>query len=126
MAVLKYSVLAIAFVYSSAQSQDQKSVRVESRVEGCFTLTNIILDISKEPVLANSSINLNTRNADCPCKSALMKYTAAQKKGGNTFELLSGHFSMLGKERVSLPIAVQKQLTFPDIPIHLSLSCSNN
>jgi hypothetical protein len=84
------------------------------------------LDTSKEPVLATASISTKTANTDCPCKSALMKYTAFQKKDGNTFNLLSGQFSILGKESVVLPIAVQKQLIFPDTLVHLSLSCSDN
>lgn len=126
MAAAKFSVLAIFLLCSCAHSQSQKNVEVESLVDGCFTFTNITLDVTKEPVLATASINLKPENAECPCKSAVMKYTAFQKNDGNTFELLSGQFSILGKESVVLPIAAQKQLIFPDIPIHLSLSCSNN
>lgn len=124
MAALRFNVLAIFLLCSCAHSQSQKDVTVESQVDGCFTFNNITLDLSKEPLLATASIK--TANADCPCKSAVMKYTAFQKKDGNTFTLLSGQFSILGKESVALPIAVQKQLIFSDKPIHLSLSCSDN
>ncbi len=126
MAALRFSVLAIFLLCSCAHSQAQKGVIVESQIDGCFTFNSITLDASKEPVLATASISPKTANADCPCKSAAMKYTAFQKKDGNTFNLLSGQFSILGKESVVLPIAVQKQLIFPDMPIHLSLSCSDN
>jgi len=126
MAAPIFSILAIFLLCSCAHSQTQKTVEVESLVDGCFTFNNIILDASKEPVLAAASISTKTANADCPCKSAAMKYTAFQRKDGSTFTLLSGQFSILGKESVILPIAVQKQLIFPDTPIHLSLSCSDN
>jgi hypothetical protein len=126
MAALRFSVLAIFLLCSCAHSQPQQDVKVESLVDGCFTFSNITLDVSKEPVLATASINPKTANANCPCKSALMKYTASQKKDGNTFNLLSGQFSVLGKESVVLPIAVQKQLIFSDAPVYLSLSCSDN
>lgn len=126
MAAPRFSILAIFLLCSCAHSQPQKKVEVESLVDGCFIFNNITLDVSKEPVLAAASISNKTANADCPCKSAAMKYTAFQRKDGNTFTLLSGQFSILGKESVVLPIAVQKQLIFPDTPIHLSLSCSDN
>lgn len=125
MAALKFSVLTIFFLCSCAHSQHQKSVKVESLVDGCFTFNNITLDVSKEPVLATASINLKPANADCPCKSALMKYTAFQKNDGNIFELLSSQFSTLDKESVVLPIAVQKQLIIQDTAIYLSLSCAS-
>lgn len=114
---LRFSVLVIFFLCSCAHSQPQKNIEVTNLVEGCFTLNNITLDIGKEPVLAAASINPKTANADCPCKSAIMKYSAFQKKDGNTFNLLSGQFSILGKDSVVLPIAVQKQLIFSDAPI---------
>ncbi len=126
MAAPRFSVLAALLLCACAHSQAEKNIKVESQVEGCFTLQNIALDTSKEPVLATALININTATTDCPCKSAVMKYMAYQKKDGNNFDLLSGQFSILGKESVALPIAVQKQLIFPDIPIYLSLSCSNN
>lgn len=126
MAAQKFSILALFLLCACAHSQPQKSIEVESVVDGCFAVNNIILDATKEPVLASASITPKTANIDCPCKSAVMKYTAFQKKDGNTFNFLSGQFSILGKESIVLPIAVQKQLIFPDIPIHLSLSCSSN
>ncbi len=125
MAVPKFSVLALFLLCSCAHSQPQQNIKVESLVDGCFSLQNITLDTTTEPVLATASINAKTKNADCPCKSALMKYSTTQKKDGSTFNLLSGQFSIFGKESVVLPIAAQKQLIFPDTPIHLSLSCAN-
>ena len=126
MAASRCNLLAVFLLCSYAHSQPQQIVKVESLVDGCFTFSNITLDTTKEPVLATPSIKPATGNSDCLCKSAVMKYSAFQKKNGNTFNLLSGQFSVLGKESVFLPIAVQKQLIFSDTPIHLSLSCSNN
>lgn len=126
MAAPKFSVLAFFLLCSCAHSQPQQNVKVGSLIDGCFTFQNITLDVSKEPVLATASIQTKTENTDCPCKSAVMKYSVSQKKDGNDINLLSGQFSILGKESIVLPIAVQKQLIFPDTPIHLSLSCSND
>ena len=126
MAAPKFSVLALFILCSCAHSQPQKSIEVESLVDGCFTLSNVTLDATKEPVLATALISQKIANAECPCKSALMKYTAFQNKDGNTFNLLSGQFSILGKESIILPIAVQKQLIFPEVPIHLFLSCGGS
>lgn len=126
MATPKFSVLALFLFCLSAQSQSQQSIKVESLVDGCFTFQNITLDAIKEPVLVAASIKTKTENTDCPCKSAVMKYSAFQNKDGNTFNLLSGQFSILGKESVVLPVAVQRQLIFSDTPIRLSLACSNN
>ncbi len=126
MAAPKFSVLTLFLFCLSAHSQSQQNIKVESLVDGCFTFQNIIVDATKEPVLATASIKTKTENTDCPCKSAVMKYSAFQKKDGDTFNLLSGQFSILGKESVVLPVASQKQLIFPDTPIHLSLACANN
>jgi hypothetical protein len=126
MAVPRFSVLILFLLCSCAHSQPKKNIEVRSLVDGCFNFNNIILDTTQDPVLATASITPKTSNADCPCKSAVMKYTAYQKRNGNTFNLLSGQFSILGKERVVLPIAAQQQLIFQDTPIHISLSCSDN
>lgn len=126
MAALRFSFLAILFLSSCAHSQAPKNVVIESQVEGCFSLNVLDFDKTKEPLLLTASISSKTETGECPCKSALMKYSAFQKKDGNIFNLLSGQFSVLGKEKIVLPIAVQKQLVFPDVPIHLSLSCAGN
>lgn len=125
MVAPKFSVFALFLLCSCAHSQPPQNIKVGSLVDGCFSFQNIALDTTKEPVLATASVIPKTENADCPCKSALMKYSTFQTKDGNTFNLLSGQFSILGKESVVLPIAVQKQLIFPDTLIHLSLSCAN-
>ena len=125
MATPKFSIFALSLLCSYAHSQPQQSVKVESLVDGCFTFSNITLDTTKEPVLATASIKPATKNADCPCKSAVMKYSVFQKKDRNKFNLLSGQCSILGKENIVLPIAVQKHLIFPSTPINLSFFCSN-
>lgn len=126
MVAQKFSIFALFILCSCAHSQSQKNVEVESLVDSCFIFSNVTLDATKEPVLATASIKAKTASEGCPCKSALMKYSATQKKDGNTFHLLSGQFSILGKESVTLPIAVQRQLIFQDTPIYLSLSCASN
>lgn len=80
MAAQKFSILALFLLCACAHSQPQKNIEVESVVDGCFAVNNIILDATKEPVLASASITPKTANTDCPCKSAVMKYTAFQKK----------------------------------------------
>lgn len=116
MAALRLSVLAMCFLCSCAHSQPQENIKVESKVEDCFTFSKIVLDDSKELLLLTASIGDKTSTGNCPCKSALLKYNAYQNKDGNNFYLLSGQFSILGKDKVTLPIAVQKQLIFLTLP----------
>jgi len=123
MAVLRFSILTVLFLCSCAHSQQLKNVEVKSNVEGCFSFKALSLDMNKEPLLIVAEIKSATANGDCPCKSAVMKYTASQNRGGEVYNLLSGQFSVLGKEKVTLPIAVQRELVFKDSPIQLSLSC---
>ena len=123
MAVLRFSILTALFLCSCAHSQQLKNVEVKSNVEGCFSFKALSFDLSKEPLLLIAEINSTAANNDCPCKSAIMKYTASQKRDGEISNLLSGQFSVLGKEKITLPIAVQRELVFKDSPIQLSLSC---
>lgn len=124
MVALRFSVLALFFLCACAQSQ--QALKVKSLVDGCFTVGRITLDETNEPVLATASINSSTATADCPCKSAVMAYTVSQKKDGNTFTLISGQFSALGKTSIDFPIAVQKQLVFPNTPILIAFACADN
>lgn len=126
MSAPTFSVLTLFLLCSCAHSQQQREIKVDSLVDGCFTLQNLLLDTTKDPVLGTASIKYNAENADCPCKSSLIKYSVAQEKDGNTSDLLSGQFSILGEENIVLPIAVQQQLIFPDSPIRLSLSCHSH
>ncbi len=126
MSAPKFSVLTLFLLCSCAHSQQQREIKVDSLVDGCFTLQNLLLDTTKDPVLATASIKYSTQNVDCPCKSSLIKYSVAQEKDGNTSDLLSGQISILGEENIVLPIAVQKQLIFPDTPIKLFLSCASD
>ena len=123
MAVLRFSILTALFLCSCAHSQQLKNVEVKSSVEGCFSFKALSVEMNKDPLLLVAEIKSATANSDCPCKSAVMKYTASQNRGGEVSNLLSGQFSVLGKEKITLPIAVQKELIFKDSPIHISLSC---
>lgn len=126
MAVSKFSFLIFFLLCSYAHSQQKQAVKIDSLVDGCFTLRNLLVDTTKDPVLATASIKYKTETTGCPCKSAVVKYSVAQEKDGDISNLLSGQFSILGKENIVLPIAVQKQLIFPGAPLELSLSCSND
>lgn len=126
MAALRFSILSVLFLCSCANSQPQENIEIDSLVNDCFVFNMIAVDTTKEPVIATGKITIQPTNVDCPCKSALMKYTATQEKNGNSFKLLSGQFTILGKETITLPIAVQKQLIFKETPINLAFSCSDN
>jgi len=123
MAALRFSILTALFLCSCAHSQQLKNVEVKSNVEGCFSFKALSFDMNKEPLLLVAEIKSAAANSDCPCKSAVMQYTALQNRSGEVSNLLSGQFSVLGKEKVTLPIAVQKELVFKDSPIQISLSC---
>lgn len=126
MAVSKFSFLTLFLLCSFAHSQQQQELTIDSLIDGCFTFQNLLLDTTKDPVLATDSIENNAQNADCPCKSAVMKYSVEQDDDGKTSKLLSGQFSILGKEKIVLPIAVQKQMIVPNASITLSFSSANN
>ena len=119
----RFTVTLIFFLCSCAHSQQLKNVEIKSNVEGCFSFKVLSFDMNKELLLLVAEIKSATANSDCPCKSAIMKYTASQKRDGEISNLLSGQFSVLGKEKITLPIAVQKELVFKDSPIQISLSC---
>ena len=81
-------------------------------------------DVNKDPVLLSASISPARDGQDCPCKSALMQYAAYQEIGEDVFQLISGNFSILNKEKLTLPVAVQGNLIFADHAVTLSISCS--
>jgi len=123
MEALRFSILTALFLCSCAHSQQLKNIDLKSNVEGCFSFKVLSFDMNKELLLLVAEIKSATANSDCPCKSAVMKYTASQNRVSEVSNLLSGQFSVLGKEKIILPIAVQRELVFKDSPIQLSLSC---
>ena len=127
MAVLKNNILILAslLVSSCAYSNSQAPVIFENIVAGCFILVDENLDVDKEPVTVTFSVGAGSKDLDCPCKSALMKFTAYQKLETGTSDLLSGYFTAHGKKSVVLPVAVQNQLIFPAVPIRVLISCSS-
>jgi hypothetical protein len=128
MAALQYNLLALAslLISSYAHSNSQNPVIFKNEVMGCFTLVDENLDIDKEPVTVTVSVGAGGKDLDCPCKSALMKFTAYQELETGTSGLLSGYFAAHGKKSVVLPVAVQNQLIFPLAPIRILISCSNS
>lgn len=127
MAVLKYKLYTLALIFFSgcAFSTSLNTIILNNEVVGCFSLKNEKLDVSVEPVTLAVTIGSGGNGLDCPCKSALMKYSVYQELETGNSDLLSGYFSVLNKESVVLPIAVQRQLIFPDSPIRISISCSS-
>jgi hypothetical protein len=127
MAVLKNNILILAslFISSCAYSNSEAPFIFENKVAGCFSLVDEKLDIDKEPVTVTVSVGAGSKNLDCPCKSALMKFAAYQKLETGTSDLLSGYFTVHGKKSVVLPLAVQNQLIFPADPIRVLISCSS-
>ena len=128
MGALKFSFFCIfIFILSSCSiSAQNESLEIRNYVEGCFTLTNTELDNSEETVFLRANIDTKTEVVECPCKSALMQYSAFQNYEGQVSKLMSGSFSILLKEQIGLPIAVQKQLIFPEISIQVEFSCSSH
>lgn len=125
MAVLRSSIL-IVFLFSSFACSDEKNnVIIYNPIKGCFGFESWRLNMQEEPVVLNVSVKQKNTNIECPCKSALVKYTASQKVEDSVSKLLTGYFTTLGKDSVILPVSVQKQIIFPKIPIDITLSCSN-
>ncbi len=126
MAALRYSFLYVLFMSSCVTPAETKEIIIDNDIEGCFTLKFLKLDFMHEPVVLHASVFPEKSNLECPCKSALVKYSSIQKKGTDYYTLLEGNFTALGKNIVILPIAVQKQLILPNIPINILLSCSDH
>ena len=125
MEVLKFSLLATFFLTSCAFSDDYGK-RIVNNVEGCFSIIDSQLDLREDLVILKLAISHKEPGVDCPCKSALMHYFSFQKMDGSVSNLLSGDFNVLEKDKVALPIAVQKQLLYKGIPIQVLVSCASN
>ena len=120
----RFSLLMTVLISGCAQSAPPQDVIIKNHVEGCFTLNTNQLELNKDPVLLSASISPARDGQDCPCKSALMQYAAYQEIGEDVFQLISGNFSILNKEKLTLPVAVQGNLIFADHAVTLSISCS--
>lgn len=125
MVAQKFSLIMAALISACAQSAPPQDVIIKNHVEGCFTLNTNQLELNKDPVLLSASISPARDGQDCPCKSALMQYATYQEIEGDVFQLISGNFSILNREKLILPVAVQSNLIFADHPVTLSISCSN-
>lgn len=123
MAARSLSFVCVLFLFSCALSAESGDIHIENSVESCFSLDNVKLQYSGEMAVLNADIKATTDLSGCRCKSALTKYTVSQEIEGTKSSLLSGHFTVLGKDAVSIPIAVQKQLIFPTAPILITFSC---
>ena len=121
----RFSLLMTVLISACAQTAPPHDVIIKNHVEGCFTLNTNQLELNKDPVLLSASISPARDGQDCPCKSALMQYAAYQEIGEDVFQLISGNFSILNKEKLTLPVAVQGNLIFADHAVTLSIFCSN-
>lgn len=123
MVVLKFSIFITFFCGACATFSGTPKITWLNNVDGCFSVNNVVVNTSGEGYSA--SVNVNSEvDSTCPCKSALMQYESFQNVDTNQKEsLLSGSFSVLGKDSVDIPLATQKNLVHSGTPLYLSFSC---
>ncbi|MGB3609033.1 MAG: DUF2195 family protein [Cellvibrio sp.] len=127
MAARKYNILTAALMISACvQSSSLSKVVIENQAEGCFSLNIINMEVNKDPVLLRASISPAPDGSDCPCKSALMRYSTQQEVDKEMLPLLTGTFSVLNQTEVMLPVATQRKLLFAENSVTLSISCANH
>jgi hypothetical protein len=124
MAVLKYSLVTIFVLSSCAVVQKATEVKINNTVNGCFSITRLEAALA-DPTLIRIAVSPNS-SGDCPCKSALLKYTVVQKVENHENFLMSGHFSPLGIDELTLPLSVQSRLIVQGSPVSLNVACSLN
>lgn len=124
MAAQKYKLIASLLVVSCSSLSASPSLVLDNKISGCFVASKPEFQSSGEMTTVQISVS-EPAKFDCPCKTALVSYSATQTQQGNVSRLLSGSFTALGKETVVLPIAVQEQLIFKDSPVDLSFKCAN-
>ena len=127
MVVRKFSLTAVSLMLfsSCAQSGVEQVADINSEVTGCFTISDQRL-LDHEPVILSTTIGEGDQTRSCPCQSALFRYSAYQNKTGSIHSLMSGYFTTLGKTEVLLPVAVQKQLIFSDVPLVVKVECASS
>ncbi len=120
----KFSFLAIFILSACAIAEKPAEIKVENFASGCFLFETGDV-ITKEPVQVKLNVTPNS-TGDCPCKSALLKYSSIQKMEGAENQLLSGTFSPLGLTSVTLPLSVQSKLVFKEHPVLVDINCAEN
>lgn len=124
MAAQKYKLIASLLVVSCSNLNANPNLILHNNISGCFVASEPEFKASGEMSTAQISVS-DSEKFDCPCKSALVSYSATQTQQGNISTLLTGTFTTLGKETVVLPVAVQNQLIFKDSPVNLSFKCAS-
>lgn len=109
---------------SCAQSGALPNVNLINNVQGCFTFLNKGIQ-QGEPVILNLEVHDMDATQDCQCKSALFKYFASQERGKDVFSLISGNFTAINKKYVLLPVSVQLQLIYKELPLNVYITCAN-
>ncbi|NPU93745.1 MAG: DUF2195 family protein [Gammaproteobacteria bacterium] len=125
MAAPRNSIFLALFLCACSLPTQADSVVINNRVEGCFALSKNHLDARGESLWVGAAVEAAQQAADCPCKSALFTYSAYQEQNQQTNKLVSGNFTTIGKASIELPVAVQKQLVFPDRPIYVDIVCGH-
>lgn len=127
MAELKYSILAaLLFLSFSCASQAPSNIELDNTIKGCFTLTKSQLEMKEELATLRLTITQPHSGTDCPCKSAIVNFRSYQNNNSGINYLLSGNFTTIGRDSVLLPVFVQDQLVFSDVPVKIVLSCTGN
>lgn len=107
----KFSIIFALWLCTSAAA-DEQNIQIKNSVDGCMKITGHSLAQENEPVILSLKLDAPANNANCPCKSSLIQYSASQIIDGQTSPLLEGNFSILGIKQIELPIAAQQRLAF--------------
>jgi Uncharacterized protein conserved in bacteria len=108
-----------------ASASPPGAVEIDNSISGCIKISNYSLAQKNDPVILSLKSAAALPDADCPCKSSLIRYSAYQTIEGQKSTLLESSFSILGITQIELPIATQQKLIFKDAPVAVSFSCAN-
>ena len=121
----KLTPLFVLIVCSCVHTGAYTGVIINNEAQGCFGFSKMGID-KGEPVILTLEVRDKDISEACQCKSALLKYTASQTIDGNISELMTGNFTALNKNKVSLPVSVQSQLIFMELPLTVRIECATN
>lgn len=124
MVVPKYSIFLVMVMCSCVHSEAITGVNIDNQIKGCANFNNKGIQRG-EPVILNLEVKDRDVTQACPCKSALFQYTASQISGKDVSTLITGSFTALNKKSVALPLSVQSQLVYKELPINLHITCAN-
>lgn len=123
MAALKFSYIGALLLSGCAFASSTGTIDINNTISGCMKVTGYSLSQKSDPVIMSIELDSAPPNTDCPCKSSLIKYSAAQTIEERTSPLIEGNFSIVGNNQINLPIATQQRLIFKDTPVTVTFSC---